>query len=69
MRGRLTGVPAAKQRVRTKERLLAEAKANPTYLSDVPRLVDEVWEARRLLAVAEARAEADVRIAKEKAIT
>jgi hypothetical protein len=44
-----------------------DAKANPQAGYDIRALEDALWEARRLLAVAEARAEADVRIAAEKA--
>ena len=67
MRGRLTGVGAAEQRLRTAQRILADARTNPKAMHHFSRLEDNVAEAKRLLEVAHERAEADMRIAAEKA--
>jgi hypothetical protein len=66
-RGRLTGIAAAQQRLRTAKRILADACANTAHVHDYARLERDIDEAERLLAVAHERAEADVRIAREKA--
>src|SRR5262249_1267364 len=57
-RGRLTGVGAAMQRLRTAERILADARANPKALHHFSRLEDDVAEAKRLVEVAKDRAAA-----------
>jgi hypothetical protein len=63
----LTGVGAAQQRLRTAQATLADARANPKALHDLSRLENDVLEAKRLVAVAYERAQADMRIAAEKA--
>ena len=63
----LTGVGAAQQRLRTAQAILADARANPKALHDLSRLENDVLEAKRLVEVAYERAQADMRIAAEKA--
>jgi hypothetical protein len=58
-RGRLTGLPAARQRLKYAEMVLADARANPKAMHHFSRLEDNLAEARRLLEVAERRAAAD----------
>jgi hypothetical protein len=59
LRGRLTGIAAAQQRLLTAERILADAHANPKAMHHISRLEDNIAEAKRLLDVAERRAAAD----------
>ena len=66
-RGRLTGVGAALARLRTAERILTDARANPKALHHFSRLEDDLAEAKRLVEVARDREAADIRIAAEKA--
>ena len=59
LRGRLNGIAAAQQGLRTAERILADACANPKAMHHFSRLEDDLAEGRRLVDVAERRAAAD----------